>query len=76
MITDLLIVLGVIVFFLLAFVWYLMGRAICLLIINDFMWKYFIEDWRDFEGEEVVETLLYMFFPFTILFIGLSRIKF
>lgn len=76
MITDLLIVLGVIGFFLLAFVWYLMGRAICLLIINEFMWKYFIEDWKDFEGETPIETIMFLFFPFTILFIGLSRIKF
>jgi hypothetical protein len=76
MITDLLIVLGVIVFFLLAIAWYLIGRAICLLILNEFMWKYFIEDWNDFEGETPIETIMFLFFPFTILFIGLSRIKF
>lgn len=76
MVTDLLIIFGIIGFFLLAIGWYLIGRAICLLILNEFMWKYFIEDWKDFEGETPIETIMFLFFPFTIVFIGLSRIKF
>ena len=76
MVIDLLIVLGIIVFILLAIAWYLIGRAICLLILNEFMWKYFIEDWKDFEGDSSIETIMFMFFPFTILYFGLSRIKF
>lgn len=63
-------------FFVAGFVWYLIGRTICLLILDDFIWKHFIEDWKDFDDEDVVETLLYMFFPFTILYFGLTRIKF
>lgn len=62
-------------FFIVGFVWYLFGRAICLLVLNDFIWKHFINDWKDFEGEDVVETLMYIFFPFTILYLGLSHIK-
>ena len=63
-------------FFIVGFVWYLIGRTICLLILNEFIWKDFVRDWKDFEGEDVVETLLYIFFPFTILYFGLTRIKF
>ena len=63
-------------FFIVGFAWYLLGRTICLLILNDFVWKHFVADWKDFEGEDVVETLLYIFFPFTILYFGLTRIKF
>ena len=63
-------------FFIVGFAWYLIGRAICLLILNEFVWKDFVRDWKDFEGEDVVETLLYIFFPFTILYFGLTRIKF
>ena len=63
-------------FFVAGFIWYLLGRTICLLILNEFIWKDFVRDWKDFEGEDVVETLLYMFFPFTILYFGLTRIKF
>ena len=63
-------------FFIVGFVWYLIGRTICLLILNEFIWKDFVRDWKDFEGEDVVETLLYIFFPFIILYFGLTRIKF
>lgn len=63
-------------FFVAGFIWYIMGRAICLLILNEFIWKYFIEDWKDFEGESIGETLMFMFFPFTILYFGLTHIKF
>lgn len=71
---DLLIVLGVIGFFLLAIAWYLLGRAICLLILNEFMWKHFVADWKDFEGDSSIETIMFVFFPFTILFIGVYRL--
>ena len=63
-------------FFVAGFIWYLLGRTICLLLLDDFVWKNFVKDWKDFEYEDVVETLLYIFFPFTILYLGLSRIKF
>lgn len=62
-------------FFIVGFVWYLIGRAICLLILNEFIWKDFVRDWKD-EGDTPIETLLYIFFPFTILYFGLSHIKF
>lgn len=73
---GLLAILIFIVIFVAGFIWYLIGRAICLLLLNDFVWKHFVADWKDFEGEDVVETLLYIFFPFTILYFGLTRIKF
>lgn len=63
-------------FFIIGFAWYLFGRAVCLLILNEFIWKDFVRDWKDFESEDVAETLLYIFFPFTILYFGISRIKF
>lgn len=62
-------------FFIVGFAWYFLGRTLCLLVLNEFIWKDFVRDWKDFEGEDLVETLLYIFFPFTILYLGLSRIK-
>lgn len=61
-------------FFIVGFVWYLIGRAICLLILNEFMWKHFVVDWKDFEGDTSIETIMFVFFPFTIFFIGLYRL--
>lgn len=63
-------------FFIVGFAWYLFGRTLCLLVLNEFIWKDFVRDLKDFEGENAVETLLYIFFPFTILYFGLTRIKF
>ena len=76
MTAELLAIIFLIAVFVIGFAWYLLGRAICLLILNDFVWKDFLRDWKDFEGEETIETILYFFFPFTILYLGLSRIKF
>lgn len=55
-------------------VWYLLGRAICLLLLNDFVWKHFVEDWKDFEDEPAVETLMFMLFPLTVIYIWLYKI--
>jgi hypothetical protein len=63
-------------FFVVGFMWYLLGRTICLLILNDFVWRDFVADWKDFGSESIGETLVYMFFPFTILYFGLTSIKF
>jgi hypothetical protein len=63
-------------FFVVGFMWYLLGRTICLLILNDFVWGDFVADWKDFGSESIGETLVYMFFPFTILYFGLTSIKF
>lgn len=61
-------------FFVVGFVWYLFGRAISLLVLNDFEWKYFVEDWKDFKGDTSLETMMFMFFPITIFFVGLYKI--
>jgi hypothetical protein len=63
-------------FFVVGFMWYLLGRTICLLILNDFVWEDFVADWKDFGSESIGETLVYMFFPFTILYFSLTSIKF
>lgn len=63
-------------FFITGFMWYLIGRTICLLILDDFVWKHFVADWKNFEGDTIGETLMFMFFPITILYFGLTRIKF
>ena len=70
-------ILAILIFvgiFVAGFIWYLIGRAICLLLLNDFVWKHFVEDWKDFEGEPAAETLLFMFFPISIIYIWLSKI--
>jgi hypothetical protein len=61
-------------FFVVGFVWYLFGRAICLLVLNDFELKFFIEDWKDFKGDTSLETTMFIFFPVTIFFVGLLKI--
>ena len=71
---DLLAILILIGIFVGGWVWYLLGRAICLLLLNDFVWKHFLEDWKDFDDEPAVETLMFMLFPFTVLYIWLNKI--
>lgn len=61
-------------FFVVGFVWYLFGRTLCLLVLNEFIWKDFVRDLKDFEGEDAVETLMFIFFPITIFFVGLYKI--
>ncbi len=70
-------ILAILIFvgiFVAGFIWYLIGRTICLLLLNDFVWKHFVEDWKDFEGEPAVETLMFMLFPLTVLYIWLNKI--
>ena len=74
MITELLAIICFIGVFVIGFAWYILGRTICLLILNDFIWKDFVNDWKNFEGEETIETILYFLFPFTILYLWVSRI--
>lgn len=74
MLADFLVILIFIGILVGGFMWYLLGRAICLLLLNDFEWKHFVEDWKDFEGEPAVETLLFMIFPLTVLYIWLNKI--
>jgi hypothetical protein len=72
--TALLAILIFVGFFVAGFIWYLLGRAICLLLLNDFVWKHFIEDWKDFQDEPAVETLMFMLFPLTVIYIWLHKI--
>ena len=72
--TALLAILIFVGFFVAGFIWYLLGRAICLLLLNDFVWKHFIEEWKDFEDEPAVETLMFMLFPLTVIYIWLHKI--
>ena len=72
--TGLLAILIFVGFFVAGFMWYLLGRTIVLLILDDFVWKHFVEDWKNFEGDSTAETLLFMFFPISILYIWLSKI--
>ena len=72
--TGLLAILIFVGIFVAGFVWYLIGRTIVLLLLDDFVWKHFIEDWKDFEGESFIETLMFMFFPATVLYIWLNKI--
>ena len=74
MIADFLVILIFIGILVGGFMWYLLGRAICLLLLNDFVWKHFIEDWKDFEDEPAVETLMFMLFPLTVIYIWLHKI--
>ena len=72
--TELLAILIFVGIFVAGFIWYLIGRAICLLLLDDFVWKHFVEDWKDFEGESFIETLMFIFFPATVLYIWLNKI--
>jgi hypothetical protein len=72
--TGLLAILIFVGFFVAGFMWYLLGRTICLLILDDFVWKHFVADWKNFEGDTIAETLMFMFFPISILYIWLSKI--
>lgn len=72
--TALLAILIFVGFFVAGFIWYLLGRTIVLLLLDDFVWKHFIADWRNFEGDSTAETLMFMFFPITLLYIWLYKI--
>jgi hypothetical protein len=72
--TGLLAILIFVGFFVAGFVWYLLGRTIVLLILDDFVWRHFVSDWRNFEGDSFAETLMFMFFPITLLYIWLYKI--
>ena len=72
--TGLLAILIFVGFFVAGFMWYLLGRTIVLLILDDFVWKHFVADWKDFEGDTIGETLMFMFFPITLIYIWLYKI--
>jgi hypothetical protein len=72
--TALLAILIFVGFFVAGFMWYLLGRTIVLLILDDFVWRHFVADWRNFEGDSFTETLMFMFFPITLLYIWLYKI--
>lgn len=58
----------------LGFGWYFLGRAICLLILNDFIWRDFVKEYKDFDGESFIQTLLYYFFPLTVIFLSILKL--
>ena len=72
--TGLLAILIFVGFFVAGFMWYLLGRTICLLILDDFVWKHFVADWKDFEGDSATETVMFMFFPITLIYIWFYKI--
>ena len=72
--TGLLAILIFVGFFVAGFMWYLLGRTIVLLILDDFVWKHFVADWKTFEGDTIGETLMFMFFPITLIYIWLYKI--
>jgi hypothetical protein len=72
--TGLLAILIFVGFFVAGFMWYLLGRTIVLLILDDFVWKHFVADWKKFKGDSVTETLMFIFFPITLLYIWLYKI--
>lgn len=72
--TGLLAILIFVGFFVAGFMWYLLGRTIVLLILDDFVWRHFVADWKNFEGDTIGETLMFMFFPITLLYIWLYKI--
>ena len=74
MTADFLAILIFVGFFVAGFMWYLLGRTIVLLILDDFVWKHFVEDWKNFEGDTIGETLMFMFFPITLIYIWLYKI--
>lgn len=73
MVQELLGLLCFIGMFVLGFGWYFLGRAICLLILNDFIWTDFVKEYKDFDGESFIQTLLYYFFPITLIFLSLLK---
>ena len=64
--TGLLAILIFVGFFVAGFILYLLGRTIVLLLLDDFVWKHFVADWKNFEGDTIGETLLFMFFPISL----------
>ena len=61
--------------FVIGFGWYFLGRAICLLILNDFIWSDFVKEYKDFEGESFIQMLLYYFFPITLIFLFILKLS-
>ena len=70
-------ILGILLFVSIFFAgisWYFLGRAIILLIVNDFIWKDFVNDFKKFEDDTFFEVLIFYFFPITLLYLFLTRI--
>ena len=59
--------------FIAGLLWYPFGRAIVLLVVNDFIWKDFVKDFMTFDDGTFFEVLIFYFFPITLLYLFLTR---
>lgn len=63
----------VILWFILAYIaWIYLGRAVILLAMSEFVWSEFVESWKNHD-DEVIDILLYIIFPISLILICLEN---